>query len=80
VASISKTKFKGGGGGASGGGGGGGAVPSASTPANFNIVGNSNTNQLMEGLQNNPVKTYVVSGDVTSAQSLDRNQIKTATL
>jgi hypothetical protein len=81
VASISKTKFQGGGGGASGGGGGGGgAVPSASTPANFNIVGNSNTNQLMEGLQNNPVKTYVVSGDVTSAQSLDRNQIKTATL
>jgi hypothetical protein len=82
VASISKTKFKGGGSVASsgGGGGGGGSVPSASTPANFNIVGNSNTNQLMEGLQNNPVKTYVVSGDVTSAQSLDRNQIKTATL
>jgi hypothetical protein len=81
VASISKTKFQGGGGGASGGGGGGGgSVPSPSTPANFNIVGNSNTNQLMEGLNNNPVKTYVVSGDVTSAQSLDRNQIKTATL
>jgi hypothetical protein len=81
VASISKTKFQGGGGGASGGGGGGGgSVPSPSTPANFNIVGNSNTNQLMEGLQNSPVKTYVVSGDVTSAQSLDRNQIKTATL
>jgi hypothetical protein len=84
VAAIAKTKFKGGGGGASGGGGGGAtgsvSLPSESTPANFNIVGNSNTNQLMEGLQNNPVKTYVVSGDVTSAQSLDRNQIKTATL
>lgn len=80
VASISKTKFKGGGGGASGGGGGGGSVPSASTPANFNIVGNSNTNQLMEGLQNSPVQAYVVSGAVTNAQSLDRNQIKTATL
>jgi hypothetical protein len=55
VASISKTKFQGGGGGASGGGGGGGgSVPSPSTPANFNIVGNSNTNQLMEGLNNQP--------------------------
>ncbi len=80
VASISKTKFQGGGGGASGGGGGGGSIPSASTPANFNIVGNSNTNQLMEGLNNNPVQAYVVSGAVTTAQSLDRNQIKTATL
>lgn len=82
VAAIAKTKFQGGG--ATGGGGGGAtgsvSLPSESTPANFNIVGNSNTNQLMEGLQNNPVKTYVVSGDVTSAQSLDRNQIKTATL
>jgi hypothetical protein len=80
VASISKTKFQGGGGGASGGGGGGGSIPSASNPANFNIVGNSNTNQLMEGLNNNPVQAYVVSGAVTTAQSLDRNQIKTATL
>jgi myosin heavy subunit len=81
VASISKTKFQGGGGGASGGGGGGGgSVPSPSTPANFNIVGNSNTNQLMEGLNNNPVQAFVVSGAVTTAQSLDRNQIKTATL
>lgn len=80
VASISKTKFQGGGGGASSASGGGGSLPSASTPANFNIVGNSNTNQLMEGLQNSPVKAYVVSGDVTTAQSLDRNQIKTATL
>jgi hypothetical protein len=82
VASISKTKFQGGGGGASGGGGGGGgSVPSPSTPANFNIVGNSNTNQLMEGLNNQPpVQAFVVSGAVTTAQSLDRNQIKTATL
>jgi len=83
VKSIASQKFEGGGSTSSssgGGGGGGGSMPSASTPANFNIVGNSNTNQLMEGLQNSPVKTYVVSGDVTSAQSLDRNQIKTATL
>jgi len=80
VASIAKTKFQGGS--ASGGGGSTASVtlPSESTPANFNIVGNSNTNQLMEGLSNSPVKAYVVSGDVTTAQSLDRNQIKTATL
>lgn len=80
VAAIAKTKFQGGG--STGGGSSTGSVslPQESTPANFNIVGNSNTNQLMEGLQNNPVQAYVVSGAVTTAQSLDRNQIKTATL
>lgn len=80
VAAIAKTKFQGGG--PTGGGGSTGSVslPQESTPANFNIVGNSNTNQLMEGLQNSPVQAYVVSGAVTTAQSLDRNQIKTATL
>jgi hypothetical protein len=81
VAKIAKTKFGGGGAStSSGGGGGGGSLPQASTPANFNIVGNSNTNQLVEGLTNSPVQAYVVSGAVTTAQSLDRNQIKTATL
>ena len=80
VAAIAKTKFQGGG--STGGGSSTGSVslPQESTPANFNIVGNSNTNQLMEGLQNSPVQAYVVSGAVTTAQSLDRNQIKTATL
>ena len=80
VAAIAKTKFQGGGSTSGGGSTGSVSLPQESTPANFNIVGNSNTNQLMEGLNNNPVQAYVVSGAVTTAQSLDRNQIKTATL
>jgi len=82
VKKITSTQFEGGGGvSAATGAGVSGSVGQASNPASFNVVGNSNTNQLMEGLNNQqPVKAYVVSGDVTSAQSLDRNQIKTATL
>lgn len=86
VKRIASQKFEGGGSsggsGGSSGGSGGGSAPSlpSSTPANFNIVGNSNTNQIVEGLNANPVQAFVVSGEVTSAQSLDRNRIKTATL
>jgi chromosome segregation ATPase len=46
---------------------------------NFNVVGNSGINQLAQ-LQQTPTKAYVVSGDVTTAQSLDRNRIENATL
>ncbi len=81
VKAISNTQFEGGGGSASGGGGGASGAPSlpASNPAQFNIVGNSGTNQL-NGLGGGTMKAYVVSGDVTSAQSLERNKITTATL
>ena len=65
----------GGSGGAGGGGGGGGSVVSP----NFNVVGNSGINQLAQ-LQQTPTKAYVVSGDMTTAQSLDRNRIENATL
>jgi len=58
-----------------GGGSGGGGVMSA----NFNVVGNSGINQLAQ-LQQTPTKAYVVSSDVTSGQSLDRNRIENATL
>lgn len=80
VKSIAATQFQGGGG-ASGGSGGASGAPSlpASNPAQFNIVGNSGTNQL-NGLGGGTMKAYVVSGDVTSAQSLERNKITTATL
>jgi len=61
---------------ASGGGGGGGG---ASTTPQFNTIGSSGVNQLAQ-LQQQPVQAYVVSGDVTSAQSLDRNRIQNATL
>ena len=58
-----------------GGGVGGGGVQAPS----FNVVGNSGVNQLAQ-LQQQPVQAYVVSGSVTTAQSLDRNRIENATL
>jgi hypothetical protein len=58
-----------------GGGGGGGG----SFSPNFNVVGNSGINQLAQ-LQQQPMQAYVVSGSVTTAQSLDRNRIENATL
>lgn len=45
----------------------------------FNVVGNSGMNQLAQ-IQQTPVQAYVVSGEVTSAQALDRNRVKNATL
>lgn len=73
-----------------GGGGSNVAMPSinapssgGASPASFNIVGQSGTNQIADALaaQNQkPIKTYVVSSDVSSAQSLDRNIIEGATL
>jgi hypothetical protein len=60
------------------GGGGGGAAGGSMSP-NFNVVGNSGINQLAQ-LQQTPVQAYVVSGSVTTAQSLDRNRIENATL
>lgn len=84
VKKISSTQFDSGGSpsaSTSGGGGGSGApnLPQ-SQPAQFNIVGNSGTNQLANVEGATPIKAYVVSGDVTSAQSLERNKITTATL
>ena len=49
----------------------------------FNIVGSSETNQLAEAIgsqSQQPVRAYVVSNDVTTAQSLDRNIIESASL
>ena len=77
VASISKSKFD---------------SPSASSlttstsspsqPAQFNIVGQSGTNQLVEGLAgqfDKPIRAYVVSGEVISGAELDRRRLRTAT-
>jgi len=72
------------------GGSGGGSSPSApsipsipSTPPSFNIVGQSDTNQLADaigGQSQQPTRAYVVSGDVTTSQSLDRNIIDGASI
>lgn len=83
IAKISKQQFDGG---APSDGGGGNKMPTPNTtnPSSgviapkFNVVGAS-ANQL-NTLQQQPIQAYVVSGDVTSAQSLDRNRIKNATL
>ena len=85
IAAIASTQYKAGGGGGGGGAAsgltasGGGSAPSA---PQFNTVGTSGFNQINESLNNNnrnPTKAYVVSGEVSSAQSLDRNRIKEAT-
>jgi hypothetical protein len=63
----------------SGGGGGGGSAPA---PPQFNIVGQSSTNQLSQtiaGQQNRPIQTYVVGNQVSTQQSLDRNAVATST-
>jgi hypothetical protein len=60
-------------------GGGGGSAPSAPS---FNLVSGSGSNQIAEGLagQNQPLKAFVVSSDVSNAQSLDRNIIENSSL
>ena len=68
---------------------GGGSVPSvptqpaASTPPSFSSLGASVINQLADVLdiQNQqPIQAYVVSNDVTNAQSLERNIIEAASV
>jgi len=81
VKNITSQKFDAGS--ASGGGGsapsiGGGSTPQSIQPS-FNIVGDSGVNQL-EALKSQPSKAYVVSGEVSSAQALDRNRQRNATL
>ena len=80
IAKIASQKFEGGGS-ASGGGGGGGNVPTAPTMSapQFNVVGQSGVNQLAS-LNQQPIQAYVVSGQVTSQQALDRNRLANATL
>ena len=59
---------------------------SASAPArppSFNVVGASETNQLAEaigGQTKEPVKAYVVSDDVSTAQAMDRNIVEGASI
>ena len=69
---------------ASGGGVGGSGVsiPTPQAPA-FNIVGSDPQNQLAQTLAETtgqPVKAFVVAGDVSTAQSLDRNIIQESAL
>jgi len=59
------------------------ATPRAPQTASFNLVGQGGTNQLAEAIgsqSQQPVRAYVVSNDVTTAQSLDRNIVESASL
>jgi len=75
VATIAKTEF---GGGSTGDVSPAGALAESQAP-NFNVVGDSGVNQLAS-LQQQPTQAFVVSGDVTTAQALDRNRVQNATL
>ena len=71
-------------------GGGSSTVPtpsgggsSAPTPPSFNVVGASNTSQLADAIgsqSQEPTRAYVVSNDVTTAQSMDRNIVDGASI
>ena len=55
----------------------------SSQPPQFNVVGASGTNQLAEtiaGQSREPIKAYVVASDVTTAQSLERNIVSSASI
>ncbi len=78
-----------------GGGGGGGAVSSgvgvpsgggsvaAPAPPNFNVVGATETSVLADTVAEQtqePIQAYVVSNDITTAQSLENNIVEGATI
>jgi hypothetical protein len=82
IAAIKKTSFDAGGGEqppASGGAGSSGPVAANVITPNFNVVGNAQATNPLAGLGAQPIQAYVVSGEVTTAQSLDRNRVNYAT-
>lgn len=66
------------------GGGGGGATPSMPAPPkpSFNLVGNSQANQLAGAInrQDQPIQAFVVSRTMTNQQEMDRNIRSTASV
>lgn len=62
---------------------GGQAPEVVSTPPAFNVVGASSASQLADviaGQNSKPMRAYVVASDVSTAQSLERNIVKGASL
>jgi hypothetical protein len=73
-------KLSGGGAGGLGGGGGATVAGGGQTAPSFNLVGDAGMNQIAQGQAGQqPVEAYVVAGNVTTAQSLNRNIINNAT-
>ena len=64
-------------GGSTGGDTGLGGAGGASAPS-FNLVEGTESNQISESIQggNEPIKAVVISGDVTTAQQVDRNIVE----
>lgn len=70
----------------------GGSTPSTTSPGGsgggrpvtpqFNVVGTSGINQLAQSIQaeRQPLRAYVVGGDVSTQQELDRKRVKTASI
>jgi chromosome segregation ATPase len=59
------------------------SISAPSIVPQFNTVGASGTNQLasiLGGQQEQPIRAFVVSGDVSTAQEMDRNIISSASL
>lgn len=57
--------------------------PTAAIPPEFNTVGAGSTNQLADaigGQSQQPIQTYVVSGEVSTSQELERNIVTGATI
>lgn len=82
VKDILSVQVPGGGGGGGGGGAQVGSAPSMTAPS-FNTVGSSSTNQLAQTIgqqTQQPIKSYVVSSDVSTAQALDRSIISNASI
>ena len=60
--------------------GSGGAATSPTQPPSFNVVGQSQANQVSMALANQPpTQAFVVAGNVTTAQQLQNNTIQQAT-
>ena len=60
----------------------GGAASTAFTP-NFNVVGNSNENQLAEGISNQvntPTRAYVVYDDISEAGAINDSSIESSSI
>ena len=74
IAKIANTQFQ------SSGASGGGNTPTASAPRtpSFDII-QAQPQMQLGALQQQPVKAYVVSGEVSTAQALDRNRVRNAT-
>jgi hypothetical protein len=74
IAKIANTQFQGGG----DSGGGATATPTAPRTPSFDII-QAQPQMQLGALQQQPVKAYVVSGEVSTAQALDRNRVRNAT-